>query len=270
MILQLDCSTTYLLFDAFNRLGDYLYGDEWTKLEAWARPCDPPDLLRRRDSQLVGKLRKIDAELAALSEEHRFARELGEQERLSQLMQPLRIERQRMQVEWDSIPVVTDTYIDDHAAFLRREHTERTLCEAAGESTFGLRYATGPNIDWPTWRGEAGFKLYLNLSMAVVPPKLSSLRRGPVFVDRVPFDKWLDTLLPLNAPPNSPYVRRAAFVNFFNAEVQKGERRYSRTAMQEIAQGEYEIGTREFGRIWSEHAPEHWKRAGRIPDKEKS
>jgi hypothetical protein len=263
MTRQINFTTLYFLLEAFDRLGARLYDDEWTGLEAWACPKDPPDDMLNRRKVFTDQMKALDARVASLQQDFNYAADREEQSRISAEKRPLEVERAKLDMALRSLPNLSDSYHADHAMFVRRERTEQTLWKAAGESKFQFQYGIGPLIDWRTWRTKPGFNVYLNLSMATTSDRMTGQRRMPVLVDRVAFDQWLGEITPMNAPPDSREAQEATFVAYLKSETLKNPNRLRKTDFQEIAKATYKIGTGRFRTLWDSHASKKQQRPGR-------
>lgn len=262
MSRQLDFSRLYLLLEAFDLLGQHLYGSEWAGTEPWARPS-PLEEVRRQKERLRDQLRTLRTEVAALEEDSRDAIDRAEAERISEALDAKRKAQERAEEERRSLPDLTGAYAADQAAYERRQKTEESLLAALREGAIQLRFGTDQVVHWPSWREHPDFSISFELSLARAPRALSSRRRAPLFVERQQFTDWLQDLLPLTAPAYSTVTPEQRCVAFLKEEIARGRTmtkpRYRATAMQKIPG----LSERAFNRVWANTVPRTWSRSGR-------
>ncbi len=260
---QFELSKHYSLLQAFDRIGEHLFASQWAGTEVWARPVEDPDQIRRERNAINERLNAIDAEVLLLGQ--RMARADCQQERAA-----LHVQRSKLTAEANALherrstfPELGEPYFRDHDAFLRRQKTQEVLMVGLSEGAIHAQFGNGTLIDWKTWSRADGFKLYISLSMAVVPGKLSSLRRAPVFFARYVFEDWLGSVEAIVERPVtelSPQKRCEALIK---AIVNAGSWRKKDDCWHEAVQSIPELSKRAFNQAWSNAAPDHWKKSGR-------
>ena len=270
MARQFDTRDAYLLLEAFDRLGQHLYGEDWTGTEPWARPTDPPNLLREKRKSLGDRILELDAVLRDKHSRMHYAADEAERAAIAEEIRPLEQEKAEAERVRADLPIVTDSYMRDHDGFVRRERAEAELFDALRSGEIVLRYGTNLLIPYKDWSTEPGFKLHICLSMATASPKLSGLRRAPVTIDGKVFDQWLSKRLPINLPPDSPQAKEAALADDLRRHINSGDPRMKRPAFLKWAKAEYKLGARPAGRVWDSIATPDMKHPGRPRKPEKS
>lgn len=263
MARQIDFSNFYLLLEAFDRLGFHLYADEWTGREAWARPAESPDKLKTDKSALRARLESLDESILSKEREFRYATEPTDQNQISSDLDRLRKEHSSKLEDLRSLPVISDVISGPHASFERRATAEKVLWDAARSGDIVFRYGPDTLIDWTAWMADSAIKVHLSLSMARVSSLYSNLRRGPVFVDKVTFDRWLRTVRRVKEIAGAEPDQESEFRAFLKREIQTGTKSMGKGEFQDVAENEYRVGKRPFQRIWDEEVPASWKRGGR-------
>lgn len=258
----------YHLVQAYDRLGLYLYSNEWTGDEIFAY-CPVPI------EEASQKRAVIDAQLKGIEDRQHLIEEGIRREVQKHIIEDLKRQRASLnqrraelhEALWN-MPEVNESFRNDFAKVLRREHVKDHLLGAlrGGKliATFG-----GAMVFEPARLTEGeDYKLYFDQSFIILAKKHGHHRRASVFIDRDVFETWLKSIDPVNLPDDHLKVRERRFVDFFKAEIPKG--RKSKEHFLNIAKIQFDIGKRAFERLWEEHAPPEWKRKGRIAEAKKS
>lgn len=257
----------YHLVQAYDRLGHYLYSNEWTGDEIFAYcPVSLEEASQKRAD--------IDAQLKGIEDRQGLIEESIRREVQKHIIEDLKRERALLnqrraelhETLWN-LPELNDSYRNDSAKVQRREHVKGHLLGALRNGTLIATFG-GAMVFEPARLTEGeDYKLYFEQSFIIMAKKHGHHRRASVFIDREAFEAWLKTIDPVNLPDDNPKVRERRFVDFFKAEIPKG--RKSKKHFMNIAKTQFDIGKLAFERLWDEHAPPEWKRKGRIAEAKK-
>lgn len=256
----------YFLLEAYDRLGQHLYGEEWDHHEIFKPAMRSPE--------------DIDAERAPL--ERQYAAAQAEIERcdreIKATLSGSRVEQLKAEKAWQfelrneaaqalsEKLEIDDRYRQRYRQFERRYRTEETLVAALKNRDLEAVFNAGMVIEPELWDGRPGFQYWILESLARVPSNFSSRRRAPVFLKRDEFDAWLQRVTPINAtaPSDDP---ESCGRRFLDAAVREGGQRkqypkgeYRRQA-QEACPG---LSRRAFDRLWDQMVPDSWREGGRI------
>lgn len=263
MVRQVRFDDRLMLLQAFDILGAHMFGDQWTGNEAWARPSDPPDLIRNKKNDLINQILAIDEEAAPLQKRFNLEPDLDEQSRLSGEMATLHKDRQDLERELQSLPNNLDTSVEDHAAFQRRKKIYQLIWDAAIAGELHFTAGNGMIIELRSWSEEKGFRLYPNLSMVRAPRRMSP-RRSTVSIHRNEFEAWVSTHEPINRSKDTvielSLETRAEqrLTQLFN-EMDGTKDEYLDRLRKEFT----DLSQQAALRIWAKCAPAHRKKAGR-------
>lgn len=259
----------YLLNEAFELIGQRLYGDAWTAQELFARKIVSPDEMMAERApfeaaidtaqRLIGRLRK---EQGRVTDTRRLVEIEAEIKDASERRSDAYFQLQHLPDPTD------DSYISDHGTFLRRNNAEQTLITALGRGDIEVWLLGGSGVPKEFWHGQNGFAYDLMLSVVWMPRQRSGLRRGSARIRETQFDDWLRSVLPDDAADRadiSPEDRCRAFLIEAGRSGPKAKPRdaYKKEAMAAIPG----LSERAFLQAWAEIAPPHWKRRGRPASK---
>lgn len=262
MSRQFDFSRLFLLLEAFDLLGQHLYGREWIGTEPWACPTRLEEL-RAEKRRLRVQLQTLRAEIAALEEEWRDALDGAESEQIGTVLHEKRQVREQIAEEARSLPDLTGSYGADQEAYERRRKTEETFLSGLRTGAIELRFGPDQIIHWPTWRGHPDFLVSFALSLARAPLAISSRRRAPLLVARAQFGAWLEETLPITEEAQQLTSPEQRCVIFLKEEVAKGKQS-TKSAYRTQALGHIDgLQERAFNRVWDATVPPEWKRSGR-------
>ncbi len=258
----------YLLLEAYDLLGRRLYGRTWTGTEITARPLRPPEEIAAEHEALTRRIEALDARLAELSaEQMRLVQEdaLADNERKREA---LLHQRQELTTRLERLPTADAQYRDKHDAFRRRVETETRLITALAEGE--LAAVIGFQLELPrhVWRGERGFKYYLDLSLAVVPRTMSAKRHDSVLLRTDAFDAWIETISPVVTGDPDLLPAEAMCIRYLRDVVKKGPKEHPKPAYLEEALALIpDLSRRQFNRLWAQEVPQNWKRSGRFKER---
>ncbi|MBB3065350.1 hypothetical protein [Limibacillus halophilus] len=260
---QLDLAQNYLLLEAFDLLGRHLYGDDWTGLEAWARPQRSTREIRQEREALLAEIEKSTIALDALTRRYNAVLDHDEQRALDAEITATRQALNETRNRLRDLPSLTGSHIRDSAAYERRAVAEGLIKGALDKGELTAIYGPNQPFAWQDWKNQPWFRLDIALSLATVSPELSNLRRAPVFLPRATFQTWLDGIEPKTLErleEMTPEMRCRAYLK---EEVSKGKTK-SRDDYQEEALSLIEgLSIRLFRQLWTEIVPDSWKQGGR-------
>lgn len=259
-------SHLYLLH-AFDLLGRRLHGARWNGQEYRAAKRQPPDDVSAARAPFERSIADLDRRQAAIAEARRRTVAADEIARLADEERAVIAERQSLRNQLRELPEPDDSYATAWQAYSRRLETERLLVDALRSGKLQVQFPSGTVVDWPYWERDAGFKLFLELSMVKVPRHRSGAGRGSVLFRRDAFEEWLKTVLPYDEGDQAqlpPEERCRAWLVDLVGKMQKPGRK---EALRSEAMVRFPgLSKRAFDRIWEKHTPSNWRTAGRRPD----
>ncbi|WP_028793198.1 hypothetical protein [Thalassobaculum salexigens] len=258
----------YFLEEAFDLLGRHLYASEWDAQEIIARPCPDPDEGDDLRVELGQQFSALTAEIDALKSAIGKTTNAAEVSRLKGESAVLEERRQDVALKRDALPIAGNLERARYARWQRRETAERVLIDAFKAETLKAWSSRGPSMTQITpdlWRGEVhGFTWYLDLSLAVLPQSISSVRRGVIKIQSDDFHKWRSTVPPIatEAQADLPLEDRATlwFRQFVSDHQGPEPKRDS--AIWKIRETFPKLSEAAGKRIWAKNAPSAWKRPG--------
>lgn len=262
--------TFFFLEEAFELLGKHLYSSEWTGRELTAWPVDDPDVIERKRTKLDKRIEDLRAEIAATEERIATTVDATRIDELRERRAAQLNEHGSLHSTLALLPVIDDTYRNRHRTHQRRLNAEAILVDAlsAGDlQALATRGLENTGIPKHFWQGEKGFKYYLELSLVVLPRQDFGKRRATVKFGRTDTHTWLKTVAPIaegaRAVRSLEEQATVWFVEY--VERYKTKRPTKANVFDEMRERFPGLSKRACERIWNQHAPEKWKRAGRMP-----
>jgi len=197
MTRQFELENYYSLLQAFDQLGKHLYSDVWSGLEAFSKPVASPVGLAGRRAELDDQIEELEVQLISLRKKFQRLMPGPERQQADQQIGNLHEEKTALELKKGKLPDYRDSHVVEFETYARREKSEALLLDGLIRGEVEALYGTQFIIDWKEWCQETGFTCFLPLSIMTVPPKISSLRRAPVFVSKDPFNKWWNALSPI-------------------------------------------------------------------------
>lgn len=256
----------------FDRLGRYLYGSWWTGNEHNAYPAEPPEKITAEKLNISEQIDKTHVKLSHIRNERRKSlsakqiTELAEQERA--ISEKLRT----INKQFYELPYDIDSHTKDYDEYMRRVTTNEYLQQALESDSVMAWFGLSPmGIRWSEWGNRDGFTLYPELSM-IHTRNSGRNRRMTVFFKVSDFDKWLETLEPLNPEarpgPSTEDLYRSLIREFYatlNGRLPKIRfEKYVRSKVDTFR-------PRTFNDAWAheESIPDEWKESGNIRKSER-
>ena len=254
----------YFLLDAYDRLGQHLFGSQWTGQEINEHPIRSPKEieaerapLEAKITEIAGEIKRHDAAKMKLLKEKDLA---DNQRTLDDLFE----QRGTLQANLWEIGEPTSSYRLGYAAYERRKVTEERILLALQSGEITGAFCGSTNVPNDLWKGTRGFKYYLELSIAAVPRNVSSKRHHAVLISKKEFDRWLGDVIPEvideKAPPSPALLCR----KLLREQVKKGPKLKTKAAYREEAMTRIVgLSRRQFDIEWSREVSESWKKSGR-------
>lgn len=269
MLLSVD---HYYLFQAYELLGHWLYGREWTGSEYSYRDegmLSPEQLAARRRPMEEG-IERANREIASLGERIRKTVKADEIESAQQSERRCFETRAKLLAALYELPEPDESYRHSFAMLERRRVTEGRLIEALRKGDLAARAAFGIVIPAEKWNDASDFRFNIELSLVIFPRGFSSLRRASVTLPRPGFDGWLSEQIPVVPDPTHKIAPDVLCRDFLRSEVAKGKtmsRDKYRAEALKLFPG---LTMRRFTQLWSEIAPRGFKLPGRPKGAKKS
>lgn len=256
----------YLLSEAFELIGQRLFGADWNGNELTAFAVPSPEQMQADREPLLAALQAIESELLGVGGEiERTTNEakMGEFTRRRESLFERRIEIANQLL---SRPEPSDTNRWLYGNFQRKQRVESTLLDALRHGQIKAHDGRNCPIDNLLWRGHPHFGFSIELSVVRMPRNLSSKRFQPARISEPEFDEWLLTLAPLTASaeqslPPIEQCRRLIhrWANSNGGMQERSKEEYRAEAMAMIPK----LTKRAFESAWAQAAPNDWKRLGR-------
>ena len=263
-MLAFDLTGFYSLFEAFDRTGRRIFGTDWRGNEAFAQRVDDPQATRAEREAILARLRQLAMEAAPhdammVVEAGREAHEVA-----SRALAPIRQEVTELRQALHDIPEVSDSWVSDHDAYMRRRRVEDELRQAFSRGDLSLQVGPSGLVAWDSWSRLADFRVYFGLSMVRLPSKYAGRnRRGPAFVPRVAFDAWLDRF-ERPGPAQGELTPAERLRHWLEDEARRFpvKPRLRDEYWQEAQTLFPGLSRRQFDRVWALTVPDSWKRPG--------
>lgn len=258
----------YCLLEAFEALGEWLYGDEWTGNELkreWHHVTDPEELAAKRAP--------YEAELAEIDEEHDRLRKAKSKtvkkkevdEYAARLEELLARRAEITHFLWEN-PAPEKGVAEDWEEWHRRVKTEGVLISGLAAGDLMAVSTSNLIVENYLWKERDGFRYYIDLSMVVLPQRSSSQKRHNVRIPEGDFDKWLRTVTPVNSHELRKLSREDRCKIFLKEKVLAGPKEKLRDEyFDDACELIPSLAYNEFRRAWAESTPRLWRRAGRPP-----
>lgn len=251
---------------AYDQLGQHLYGDHWTRNEIRARKVQPPERVEAEHRKLDVEMESVWAEVEALRA-HRKSKMLDPNARRETELQETQLldKVQAINAKRFEQPYQRERHTRDYDTYVRGQITADKLLTAFKSGKLRAAFGLDPTTLPPElWHGAEGFRLYPHLSMAVVPPTVAASRRGSIMVERLEFETWLQSVVPvvpeLQEPPTPEDLCEKWLRNLLDrGEVPKPKAEYRDLAMKEI-EG---LSWRKFDQVHARVVPPELRKAGR-------
>lgn len=261
--MRFDISGHYLLLQAFDLTGRKVFGAKWRGDEAFARDAEDPSRVSGERQNVQNRIKTLAASTAphnailasdADEEEHQAA---------SDALHHINQELGQLKERLATLPHLTGAWLADHETFKRRMDIEGKLFEAFLSGDLDLQVGPYEIVQWRNWSRQPDFKVLFSMSCVIVPRShADQRRRGPAFIERVAFNKWLNRFA--GAATETHELTPEGQLEGWLREKVKGPKEsskavYKAQALEEIP----ELSARAFDRIWDNVVPENWKRRGR-------
>lgn len=255
----------YFLFQAYELLGEKLYGPEWTGGEYTLRALNviTPEQLEVRRQSIEAKIADQNRQIA--SHRERIRRSVNAKEIASAQRNVKReIEaRSKLDRALFELSRSDNSYRNDFAASQRHFTTEGYLIQALRKGEIGARAGFGMLIPAEKWNSASGFKFHFDLSLVIFPRDFSNHRRGSVTIPRLEYDAWLGQQIPLVPDENNPVAPDVLCREYLRGVVVMGKTMSRDEYRDEALRRIPGLSERRFKQLWSEVVPPGFKLAGR-------
>jgi hypothetical protein len=254
----------YVLADAFQALGKRLYGPQWTGQEIWGRKSEDPTAVLEARVPFEMQLDEINDLMITKQRERKAAIKKDEIHRINMDLQAMKNEQGEIFYKLHEIGEVRNFEVDDHQRWERFSQTEGILLQAFRNEdlgVFGLSSLFVNSRLWTDWPNDFGCDW--ELSLVFWPASESAKRVDAARIDEDQFDKWLDTVIPINSSEVENLTPEQLAFIWFRGEVANYDGRTKRSHFQEMALAEFPgLSINGFGRIWADLATPAMKRPG--------
>lgn len=261
----------YFLFQAYELLGERLFGPEWTGGEYSLRALKvlAPEQLEARRQSIETKIADRNRQIA--SHRERIRRSVNAEEIASaQQNEKREIEaRSRLDRSLFDLPRPDDSYRKDFAALQRHLTAENHLIQALRKSEIVARAGFGMLIPAEKWDSASGFKFHIELSLVIFPRDFANHRRGSVTFPRPEYEAWLGQQIPVVPDESNPVAPDVQCRNYLRGAVGVGKT-MSRDEYRDEALRRFPgLSERRFRQLWSEVVPLDFKLPGRRKGRKK-
>jgi hypothetical protein len=260
-------SPVYYFSEAFDILGQRLFGLEWRSSDIYQRTAIDPEKVKAEHAPYQKAVDDLDAQTDAL--EARIGATVKDQD-----IARLRMERdafieQRVKAidARSKHPAPQEHIYHDWAAYKRHETTTEYLIGALASNTiiaYGRRTRIIPDY---CWNGERHFWFDIELSLARLPRSIDTRRPMSVRLPKDQFNDWLAKVTPLVPSAGqkiSPGLRCQHFLERAVREAPDGAPQMPKRAYLEEARASIpDLSEREFNKCWAIATPDSWKARGR-------
>lgn len=258
----------YFLEEAFDMLGRRLYGAEWNGNELIAPEVPNPETIEQKAAQLEQAIAGLNHEIETAQGKIARTTDAAKVEALTARIADLENRRSECHFEQSGLPLLNKSYIASFELFERHRATREQLIGALATGVlkaWAMRGDNGIGIHARFWQGERGFAYYLDLSLVVLPRSEHGKRRGTAKILKTDFNAWLQSVTPMTEDANAALSVEQQAAAWFKQEVAaKLHTPPVRDTLLEEMRGKFpQLSSRAALRVWSQHAPETWKKAGR-------
>lgn len=262
----------YLLFEAFEALGQRLYGSEWTRNEFVAVGLETVEQAKAELARYQEIDERTTAQLDELSAESLRTTNAERIKAIESAKAGAQAERATIHSNY-WMPGWREGRIASARTYERRETTETMLIDAIKANKFPVvaRHGnTQRNLEPWLWQDKY-FGYDLEISAVRVPSGWGK-RFQSARIPEGPFEAWLSTVVPLTPAGESALSPEEQCERYFAGEVAKGPKQMSRD--QYIAQARKlipNLSYRAARRTWdSRVVPDEWKKHGAPSRKNRS
>jgi len=251
------------LMQAYDRLGEHLYGSLWTGNEFDAFASDTPDELHAKRKPLETRLAAIADELEAcrkcIASSTSSAVVEDEQRRQTALFE----ERTTVQIALsDELPRLDDRFIENHKARERREFVKGALIRAFVAGELHPSLDGGMLLEMDKWKDPLDYRLWFGLSLATLSPRVRHGRRASVLIHVDEFERLLLGQKPLHEADAPETRAKRSFIEWFRSQIPIG--RQPKQFFEGQARERFGVSLHAFRQIWAMEAPAEWQQKGRI------
>ena len=254
----------YFLLQAFDLLGRKLYPDSWAGNEYESRDVpSPEELLELRTpiEQEIAKQERLwdeartEIKIKLLSPE--------DQTRCEQRIDEARNRCIELQEQLLHIEKPTKSHERAYKGFRRLVFVRDKLYKSFQNNEIQPLFDGTTHIDWDSWLRNNGCKVFLAISVMTTNRMMSGKRRGSVTVEKVPFDKWLRRIEPLEGYVSPDREAQIEFDNVIIQMAQSGVKTHTRDECIEIGVRQHGLSANLAKKIWQKETPPEWRRKGR-------
>lgn len=264
---QHDYQTRLNLWEAFQRVGHFLFPEDWTGREGYAAPKSPSASLQEEKQLLennVRRLRDQEFDLKTFS-----TQQFTESQYIQhQAAKDLAAEAARdAQIELERFGETFDSRYRDAAAYERRKSAEEHLCDAISRGVLRLITETNMIVDFGHVRAQKSARLSLRYSFIRFPDGESRYKRQLVFIDRNDFQAWAAPQEEVLFKYCIDSIEEQAvrwFLGYQQKQLAVGEHRNQDEAFQECNElFEGQVSKATFAAIWKIYVKQGLRRKGR-------
>lgn len=254
----------YFLLQAFDLLGRKLYPDSWTGTEYESREVPSPEELQNVRTPIEREIKEQEA-IWEEAEKELKAKLLSVEDR-EDLVQRIDQARDRSNELIDQLQHIERPGASHESAYRSQQRmivARDRLYEAFRVNEIEPRFNGSSLIHWDAWLRNEGCQVFLSVSMMTTSPSMSGKRRGSVTVEKVPFDRWLAKVIPLEGSISPEVESALAYTNYLENEIAGGVKNLTRDQYLEVGKKNYGLGANEAKRIWRDTVPADWRKKGR-------
>lgn len=263
--LKLDIFADYDLTQAFLRLGERLYGAQWSgnfrELSIRRKPSDPTAIAEKLE-----QLKIHEKEISALID--------AEKSKIAKTTDPAIIDASTVKIGGlqRELSVIHQNQMNmptpdeaAWAAYERRTRTEEILIGALANRELQWWALGMVPVDSGPWERKPGYNYNIELSLVWWHPRIHGTRRQFVRIYKRSFDEWLKTVSPtgIGAAEKLSPLERAQI--WFQKETKENEHpRMSRdNYIEEMMRLFHGLSKRQaLNQVWGRFAPAQWKKPG--------
>ena len=257
----------YTLTEAFEHVGDLLYGKDWSGHELLMTPRQDPTDFKQERLNTFTSLEEIDRTISELERFNRSTNGGSEAGQGESTLSELQAESALLQAKYSELPDADDGYEKKFKIYQRKLNAEKLLITALANGEIKAQVLGGPVIPKALWKGKDYFRYSLQLNLVRLPRDITSKRHQSARIPIGKFQEWLRLLKPFATPVDKKYLSETRCREFLREVSAEGVQRHKKDKYYCLAKewGIPDLARTTFNDVWKEEGllPDSWKLPGR-------
>ena len=264
MPYDINLKNEYTLCDAFQTLGVWLYGPQWTGHEISGRKEEDPAPILEKRKPLEVKVDELSKQIVAKKKEKQNVLGRSEINRVNDDLSMLSEERSDLCHKLNNIGEVHHSRITDHEQWKRFDYTVGVLLRAFANGDLTVYSPLGLQVPDRLWSDfPDGFDYNLECSLIFWPSSECARKMTSARIRQELFDDWLETIPPVVPHELNKLTPEQRAYIWFRDQIPDWDGRTTRDQFKEIMMNDFPgLSGHGFKRIWDALATDDMKRPG--------